>query len=83
VWLAPGRIAALQPAGPWGGLPGKVQAEVAQGRSGRFRGGHGPCSSARHISASEEEAVPDLAYVLTSVVFFGLAWAYALACERL
>jgi hypothetical protein len=30
-----------------------------------------------------EGTVPDLAYVLVTVAFFGLAYAYALACERL
>jgi hypothetical protein len=28
-------------------------------------------------------AMLDLAYVVTTLVFFGVAWAYALACDRL
>jgi hypothetical protein len=38
---------------------------------------------ARHTIESSEAAVPDLAYVVGTVLFFGLAFAYALACERL
>jgi len=27
--------------------------------------------------------MPDLAYVVVTLVFFAVAWGYALACERL
>jgi hypothetical protein len=30
-----------------------------------------------------EEAMADLAYVLGTLGFFALAWAYAVACDRL
>jgi hypothetical protein len=29
------------------------------------------------------KSVPDLAYILASVAFFAVAYAYAVACERL
>jgi hypothetical protein len=32
---------------------------------------------------SKEATMADLAYVLATLGFFGLAWGYALACERL
>jgi hypothetical protein len=35
------------------------------------------------VSSRAGGSMPDLAYVLATVAFFALAYAYAVACERL
>jgi len=42
---------------------------------------HGPCFG--ELVSKRRMAMVDLAYVLGTLVFFAIAWFYAVACERL
>jgi len=43
----------------------------------------GSCAHAPHRAAAREDPMIDLAYVLATLAFFALAWAYARACDRI
>jgi len=44
------------------------------------RGRHGACSGP---TAEEHLDMLDIVFILASVTFFAVAWAYALGCDRL
>jgi hypothetical protein len=44
---------------------------------------HSRCSGRQAIPLRKEGSMLDLILIATTFVFFGAAWAYAHACERL